>query len=374
MPVLKPAELVLERVESIWLYHEKVQRDNKLPALPKAELDMSGGIDSAVMAALLVRALGPENVILFHSRINTHESQTARAVALAKGLGVPLVDGHLTGVFNALVAELNRAAVEAGYSQEEIDARCAADPTIMGGIRSCLRAPAGRGINRMLGGGIRHGTGNECEDRFLRFYQKGGDGEVDTNPMAMLSKTEVYQLAVQLSKEMPDCAVPMRACIETAPSPDLWDDAEDGEPDNRRGHTDEAELLSWLGVPFTYGRVDAMTGKILSIGTIERVARFLDTSKVEVQGRSIERVVRMEEAVFDHKDQQDTMKLATDFAMVSPFLKCPEMSTKDDVMKFLRAARRAERNTFHKANPSIPMLGNRESLVEQGILTNDLNI
>ena len=40
----------------------------------------------------------------------------------------------------------------------------------------------------MTGNGLRHGTGNECEDRWLRFYQKGGDGEVDSNPIAMLSK------------------------------------------------------------------------------------------------------------------------------------------------------------------------------------------
>ena len=64
------------------------------------------------------------------------------------------------------------------------------------------------------GGGIRHGTGNECEDRFLRFYQKGGDGEVDTNPIAMLSKGEVFQLARGLG-------VPQRV-LQALPSPDLW--------------------------------------------------------------------------------------------------------------------------------------------------------
>ena len=118
MPVLDLAGLLKDRVDAIRAFHEKIQRQRKLPLLPKAELDSSGGIDSAVMACLLSLALGRENVILFHSRINTHESQTARAVALAKALCIPLVDGHLTGVFNALVAELNRAAVEAGYSQE----------------------------------------------------------------------------------------------------------------------------------------------------------------------------------------------------------------------------------------------------------------
>ena len=93
-------------------------------------------------------------------------------------------------------AGMREALTAAGYDGAELDTRVAKDPTILGSIRSCIRAPIGRGFNRMTGGGIRHGTGNECEDRFLRFYQKGGDGEVDTNPIAMLSKGEVYQVAL----------------------------------------------------------------------------------------------------------------------------------------------------------------------------------
>lgn len=380
MPVLNAARLVRDRVDAIRAFHEDIQISKKLPSLPKAELDSSGGIDSAVMACLLYLALGRENVILFHSRINTHESQSARAVALAKALGIPLVDGHFTGVFNAMVGELNRAAVEAGYSQEEIDARCEADPTIMGSIRSTLRAPLGRGINRMLGGGIRHGTGNECEDRFLRFYQKGGDGEVDTNPLAMLSKTEVYQLAFQLSLELPnapeqfnfelaDAAMVLRACIETPPTPDLWDDADKEEPDNRGGHTDEAELLSWLKVPFTYGRVDSETGEILSIGTIERVARFLDTEGKYPDGK----VFSIEAALFNGDGSQDEMRALVEEAKYDAAFYDSGLE-QDDLLRFLRAARRAEKDTHHKLNPSIPTLGTRDDLVRRGILTNDLTI
>jgi NH3-dependent NAD+ synthetase len=106
------------------------------------------------------------------------------------------------------------AMVEAGYDRKEIQDRMKGDPTIMGSIRSTLRAPWGRAANRLSGGGIRHGTGNEDEDRVLRFYQKGGDGEVDSNPISMLSKGEVFQLGIALG-------VP-RSILSARPSPDLW--------------------------------------------------------------------------------------------------------------------------------------------------------
>jgi len=136
------------------------------------------------------------------------------------------------------------------------DERIALDPTIVGYFKSTLRAPIGRFFNRLNGGGLRHGTGNECEDRFLRFYQKGGDGEVDTNPMEMLTKTEVFQMAWGISQRAA-CAKPnnilsdrprvalmecFKELISIKPSPDLWGTGDD--------HNDEDELKSWTGVPF----------------------------------------------------------------------------------------------------------------------------
>src|SRR5690606_15604020 len=155
------------------------------------------------------------------------------------------------------ITRMKASLLAAGHDAATLDARIVKDPTILGSIRSCLRAPVGRGFNRMTGSGIRHGTGNECEDRWLRFYQKGGDGEVDTNPIAMLAKGEVYQLGRAL--EVP------RSIIDALPSPDLH-----GVGDT---HNDEDEIRAMSGVDWTYSRIDWDTGAYVRVGTIELLSR-----------------------------------------------------------------------------------------------------
>jgi len=259
MPVLNPTALIENRVQAIRDYHTNA-------GVPGAQLDVSGGIDSAVMLALLALALGPENVTAVHSRIHTNPVQTARAHEVAKLFDVALIDIDLTDIYMSLVDDMIRAYDTAqpdpAKAARESARRRESDPTILGSIRSTLRAPIGRGFNRLAGGGIRHGTGNECEDRWARFFQKGGDGEVDTNPLAMLSKGEVYQLALALG-------VPT-STITAAPSPDLWA--------NGDGHTDEDEFAAYFGFSAAdsgqtfYGYIDVETGAYAKVGLIERVA------------------------------------------------------------------------------------------------------
>ena len=233
MPVLNVEKLIANRVSAIKNHHELV-------GIPRAQLDVSGGVDSAVMLGLLAKAVGPDNITAVYSNINSSDDSAKRAQETADAFGVSLITIDLNEVFTELTAEMWESMKQAGYMIPEMFDRMEADPTIMGSIRSCIRAPIGRGFNRLAGGGIRHGTGNECEDRWLRFYQKGGDGEVDTNPIAMLSKGEVFQLAVGLG-------VP-KSVLTATPSPDLQGVGE-------AGHNDEDELKALTGVDWTYSRV-----------------------------------------------------------------------------------------------------------------------
>lgn len=353
MPVLDPERLIDNRTRAIRAYHVEC-------GAGRAELDLSGGIDSAVMACLLVTALGRENVTLAHTRIATDGAATARAAALAAALDCRLAVGTFDAVFDRTVAEVTASLVAAGYDGAEIAGRVASDPTILGSIRSTLRAPLGRAYNRMTGGGVRHGTGNECEDRFLRYYQKGGDGEVDTNPLAMLSKTEVYQLAFALGRRLgPAVECALRPVLEVVPSADLWGVGE-------AGQTDEAELAAWLGAPFGYGRIDPDTGAIVSIGSIERVARFLDCA-FEIPGAAGGKVTTTGEAYLFGAAEPDR-DCVLEAARRSG---CFGAANDGDVLLLLLAARRAERVTRHKRN-LIPTLGSRAELVRDGILTNTL--
>lgn len=328
MPVLDPQALLEERVTAIRRFHQHVRND-------RAELDLSGGVDSAVMLGLLARALGPEKIVTVFTGIHSATGARDRAREAAAAFGVPLVEIDITKQFDELIGIMREALTRAGYAASEVDARIQRDATVLGSIRSCLRAPIGRGFNRLTGGGIRHGTGNECEDRWLRFYQKGGDGEVDTNPIAMLSKGETYQLAKVLG-------VP-RSIIAALPSPDLH-----GTGDQ---HNDEDELRALSGVDWTYSRIDAETGQYTRVGTIEMLARFLDDHPELFHDAALpeQELARLGEAAMPLFGRSHAV-----------------------VVTFLESARALEKATRHKANPNIPMLGERSHLVTQGILTNEL--
>jgi NAD+ synthetase len=326
MPVLDPKALVEQRVTAIRRFHQRVGCD-------RAELDLSGGVDSAVMLGLLARALGPDKIITVYSSIHSSTGSRDRAREVARAFGVPIVELDLTKIFDELIADMRAAMIAAGHDAAELDARVREDPTILGSIRSCIRAPVGRGFNRFAGG-IRHGTGNECEDRWVRFYQKGGDGEVDTNPLAMLSKGEVYQLARAL--EVP------RSVIDATPSPDLHGVGDD--------HNDEAELRALSGVDWTYSRIDWDTGEYTRVGTIEILSRFLDQHPELL------------------RDELSTPELVALAQAAAPRLG----RSPDETLTFLASARRLERTTRHKANPNCPALGDRAELVASGILTNTL--
>jgi len=327
MPVLDPAGLVEERVAAIGAYHGAI-------GIERAELDVSGGVDSAVLLALLARALGPGAVTAVYTAIHSHEQYRRRARAAAEAQDVALVELDVTELFDALVDRMVEGLGAAGYDLDAVRARVAEDPVVLGSVRSCLRAPIGRGLNRLTGGGVRHGTGNECEDRFLRFYQKGGDGEVDTNPLAMLSKGEVYQLGRELG-------VPEQILL-ARPSPDLHGIGE--------AHNDEDELREMTGVHWTYSKVDPRSGAYTHVGTIERMARFVD---------------RHPEVFAPDEPDWDALVVAArahTFAFASP----------EATERYLRSARRIEATTRHKANPNCPTLGDRTSLVLSGLLGDDL--
>lgn len=260
MPIVNSKIVIDNRVEAI----RKAHLDS---GIEKAEVDVSGGVDSAVILNLVSRAIGPENVIAVHSQINSNPDALRRAQLVADQCKVKLCIIDLSSFYSMLISKIYLSMDRAGYGKaKEISDKAKLDPTVLGSIRSTLRAPVGRAYNRIFGGGLRHGTGNECEDRWLRFYQKGGDGEVDSNPIAMLSKGEVFQLALALGIS--------REIIIARPSPDLW-----GEGD---GHNDEDEIGSYLKVNAAkydetfYSYIDPDSGEYTHVGLIERISRYAD--------------------------------------------------------------------------------------------------
>ena len=332
MPVFKPEELIENRVEAIRAYHEEC-------GIERAELDVSGGVDSAVMLGLLVRALGADKIAAVYSSVHSSSDSLRRTRKAATKFGVPLIELDLTDVTHDIENLVDEALSRAGYDLDELASLYNKDPTISGSLRSCIRAPVGRYVNRLTAGGLRHGTGNECEDRWLRFYQKGGDGEVDTNPLAMLSKGEVYQLALALG-------VP-HEIIKALPTPDLWGVGDE--------HNDEAELTALSGVEWSYSRIDLETGQYTKVGTIERMSRFLDA-------RVFANRPRLGASLLDGRLNGREISKVSDTVFAEYGL----------TRAHVASARKWERSTRHKFNPNIPTLGTRQELLDAGILTDEL--
>jgi len=222
---------------------EAMRNQAKQAHTTKTEVDISGGVDSAVVAALSCLAFGNENVIGVYSSIDSSQDSRRRAQMVADRFGFRLVDLNLSYLYWAIVDQVEEVFKSLNIPFPDID-----DPkfnTVFGSLRSCLRAPVGRFVNRAFGGGIRQGTGNRDEDELIRFYQKGGDGEVDCNWIEGLFKSEVWELAAHLG-------VPQEI-IDAEPTPDLWAGG---------NHTDEKELKDLTGAALTYTRPSGPMGTL----------------------------------------------------------------------------------------------------------------
>ncbi len=172
---------------------------------------LSGGIDSAVAAALAVEAVGSKRVlaVLLHLRPSGRDYRDATAIAAH--LGIPSLSLPLGPV---LLATAKAAQVPLRPRRQE-------DRLRGGNIAARLRMVLlyDQAANR---GGLVLGSGNKSE-LLLGYFTKHGDGGVDLAPLGDLFKTQVRTLARDLG--LPQFVV------GKAPSAGLWP-----------GQSDEQEL------------------------------------------------------------------------------------------------------------------------------------
>lgn len=175
---------------------------------------LSGGIDSAVTAALAVGAVGAENVygVKLPCHSQSEDAQYAELVAQALHLNAQTID--LTTTCDALEAVLPEGSQLARAN-----------------IRPRLRMTALYYIAQSYQCLVA-GTGNKPE-MMVGYFTKYGDGGVDIEPLGALYKHEVRALARFLRIPQP--------IIDRPPTAGLWP-----------GQTDETEL----GI--TYDELDAI--------------------------------------------------------------------------------------------------------------------
>ena len=174
--------------------------------LSRLIIGLSGGIDSAVSAALSVRAIGRENVhcIMLPYR-NSQPSSLADAKELAGQLGVQYEVIEITPM------------VDAYLEQNAPDADNLRRGNLMARIRMCVLYDLSAKYQALV-----VGTSNRSE-LLAGYITQHGDGACAFEPIGHLYKTEVRKLAGQL--KITD------AIIDKKPSADLW-----------QGQTDEEEM------------------------------------------------------------------------------------------------------------------------------------
>ncbi len=179
-------------------------------------LGLSGGIDSAVVGALCVKALGNAKVtVLLMPSDFTPNADTEDAKAMAAQWGVKTYEVNISKIAEQFVTAF------------EVTSGKIAKANVQARVRMVLSYFVANSLGLLVAG-----TGDKSED-LMGYFTKYGDGGVDFLPIAHLYKTQVRRLGVRLG-------VPDRVVNKPA-SPQLWP-----------GHTAAEEL------PADYDKLDPL--------------------------------------------------------------------------------------------------------------------
>ena len=151
-------------------------------------IGISGGKDSAVVAALMVKALGKENVLGLTLPCHSKEEDKTDALLISKYYGFEMVNIDLTSTYDEFKKQIN--LLGNFTDQEIINSDINLKPRLrmaslyyMAALYSALK-----GKTYLV-----TGTSNKCE-LFVGYFTKGGDSVHDISPIADLTVAEVIAL------------------------------------------------------------------------------------------------------------------------------------------------------------------------------------
>lgn len=156
-------------------------------------IGLSGGIDSALVAAIAVDALGSENVrlIALPSKYNSNQS-FIDADDLSNNLGIKLEQIAIQDIFNEVEAALKPIFQDhkTNFTEENIQSR----------IRGLLLMAVSNKFGNLL---LSTGNKSELATGYATLY---GDMNGAYNPLKDIYKSEVYQLAKWRNENIPTIA------------------------------------------------------------------------------------------------------------------------------------------------------------------------
>lgn len=180
---------VKKEVKNIIQFVRNYYEENHLQG---AVLGISGGKDSAVVAALLTEALGKENVIGFTLPCHSKEEDKIDAKVISDYYGFPLYNFDLTNVFDAFKEELTK------IGQFDLETTMNSDINLKPRLRMAslyyfaALFTAVKGKSYLVAG-----TSNKCE-LYVGYFTKGGDSVHDISLIADFTVDEVIQIGEYL--------------------------------------------------------------------------------------------------------------------------------------------------------------------------------
>jgi NAD+ synthase len=213
-------------------------------------LGLSGGVDSSVVAALSVSAVGKNRVLGLLMPCHSQGQDRQDAVLVAKILGIRSKTIDLSGIYDTFIRALPR-----GNSL----ARANLKPR----LRMSALYYFANTLNYLV-----CGTGNKSE-LMVGYFTKHGDGATDILPIAGLLKKEVRKLARELG-------IPSHI-ITKPPTAGLWS-----------GQTDEGEMgLTYRELDDILERIEKKKPQAQAQAKVNKVKKMINLSEHKRQGPKI---------------------------------------------------------------------------------------
>jgi len=173
-----------------------------------AVIGLSGGIDSAVVAALACEALGPENVLsVMMPSPYSSRSSIDDSVELGRRLGMRVIEHPISEAYETLLGELKLEAPSEGRTSVAVE-------NLQSRLRGNMLMTISNSEGRLL-----LSTGNKSE-LALGYCTLYGDTNGGLAVIGDVLKTEVYELAHQINRGreiIPHSIIQKRPSAELAP-------------------------------------------------------------------------------------------------------------------------------------------------------------
>jgi NAD+ synthase len=213
-------------------------------------MGLSGGIDSAAVAALVKEAIGKERLLALILPCHSQVQDLIDAQLVAKHLGIKTQTLDLSHIYDNLVRILPEAS---SLAKANLKPR----------LRMLVLYYFANKLNYLV-----CGTGNKSE-LMVGYFTKHGDGATDILPIGNLLKKDVRKLAKQLK-------VPPRI-ITKLPTAGLWP-----------GQTDEGEMgITYPELDGILERLEKKRKQVLAKEKVDKVKGMMKKSEHKRQGPKV---------------------------------------------------------------------------------------